>query len=131
MPNQQCITAALALIVLAGCGSHSSPPLWPGSKYTEADRSKAMLRALDYIDRSASDPANFAAQGSDYLYCFYSIAATASEPELRAAAARIAPGYARKWAAARSVIRPGIDQNELSDMIFGWLPASLIGESDA
>jgi hypothetical protein len=105
--------------------------LWPGSKYTEADRLKSMLRALDYIDRSASNPANFAAQGSDYLYCFYSISATASEPELRAAAARIAPNYARKWAATKSVLRPGIDQNELSDRVFGWLPASLIGENDA
>src|SRR6266849_2251825 len=76
----------LLAVALVGCGTPVSPKLWPGSKYTEADRSKAMLRALAYIDRSARVPENFTAQASDYLYCFYSIAVTASEPELSAAA---------------------------------------------
>jgi hypothetical protein len=131
MSNPHCITVALAILSLGGCTSHASPPLWPGSKYTEADRIHAMLRALDYVGRSASNPDNFAAQGSDYLYCLYSIAATAREPELRDEAGRLGRIYAKKWAIAKSTLRPGTDQNELSDIVFGWLPASLLGESDA
>src|ERR1700691_1159495 len=99
----------VALVLLAGCapqrrGTPGLVPLWPGSKYTEADRTRAMLRALDYIDRSARAPKNFGAQASDYTYCFYSIAATARDPELRAAATRLAPVYAKRWAAASATV---------------------------
>jgi len=90
-----------------------------------------MLKALDYIDRSARVPENFAAQASDYTYCFYSIAATARDPELRAAAARLAPTYAKRWAETAATVPPNANSDEVSDMVFGWLPASLLGESDA
>ena len=125
-----------ALVLLAGCGPQGriAPglvPLWPGSKYTEADRARAMLRALDYIDQSARVPRNFAAQASDYTYCFYSIATTARNPELRAAAARLAPVYAERWADTASTIPGNATSDDIADMIFGWLPASLLGESDA
>ena len=125
------LSAVLVAILLTGCAAPSSPPLWPGSKYTEADRIKAMLRALDYIDRSARTPANFDGQASEYLYCFYSIAATAKEPELREAAGRLAPGYAKKWAATRAIVPPNANLGDVADLVFGWLPASLLGESDA
>ncbi len=124
-----CLT--LAAIILTGCSSHASPPLWPGSKYTEADRTRAMLRALAYIERSAAVPANFEGQDADYVYCFYSIAATARDPQLHAAAARIGPTYARKWAATRSVVPPNANADKVCHLTFGWLPASLLGESDA
>jgi hypothetical protein len=121
----------LLLGLLSGCNSHASPPLWPGSKYTEADRTNAMLRALQFIDRSASDPKQFQSQDGDYTYCFYSIAATARDPQLRAAAARIAPGYARKWAATRSTLPPDANADKVCHWVFGWLPASLLGEDDS
>ena len=118
-------------ILLTGCGSHASAPLWPGSKYTEADRTRSMLRALDYIDRSARVPANFEAQASDYLYCFYSIATTARNPELRAAAARLAPVYAKRWAETYNKVPANGSPDDIADLAFGWLPASLLGQSDA
>ena len=90
-----------------------------------------MLRALDYIARSAKVPANFAAQPSDYLYCFYSIATTASEPELRAAAAPLAKEYAKKWAADYGTVPEHGSPDDIAELAFGWLPASLLGESDA
>ena len=126
-----CGLPILTALVLAGCGSPERVPLWPGSKYTEADKSKAMLRALDYIDRTARVPKGFAAQASDYTYCFYSIAATAREPELRAAAARLARVYAKRWAEMEASIPVDATSDDVADMIFGWLPASLLGESDA
>jgi hypothetical protein len=125
------IAATVLFGLLSGCTPYGSAPLWPGSKYTEADRTKAMLRALDFIDRSASVPGNFQAQASDYVYCFYSIAATARDPELRAAAARLAPVYAHKWAKMRATIPPGTDYNELADLLAGWVSAALAGEDDA
>ena len=91
----------------------------------------AMLRALEYIDRSARVPKNFATQASDYTYCFYSIAATARDPELRTAAARLVSIYAKRWAETAATVPSNATSDDVADMIFGWLPASLLGESDA
>jgi len=127
----KCSLPIVLLALLCGCAAQPSPPLWPGSKYTEADRTKAMLRALNYINQSASVAENFAGQDSDYLYCFYSIAATARDPQLRAAASRMAAPYAKRWSATRGTVPPDANPAKIAHLVFGWLPASLLGESDA
>ena len=116
--------------LLASCARPASPPLWSGSKYTEADRIKATLRALEFINQSASKPGNFNDWASDYTYCFYSIAATSRDPELKAAAAKLAPIYAHKWAAMRATVPPDASLGEVCDRVFGWLSAALAGEDD-
>jgi hypothetical protein len=88
-----------------------------------------MLRALAYIERSAD--AHFHSQASDYLYCFYSIAVTARNPELKAEAARVAPIYAKKWADSYSNVPSGGTADDIADLVFGWLPASQLGQNDA
>src|SRR4029077_19797061 len=103
----------------------------PGSKYTEADRTRALLRALEFLHRSSSSPNNFDAWASDYLFCFYEISSTARNPELRAEATRLARGHENKWAAARPVVPANASSNELADLVFGWYPAALLGQSDA
>ena len=123
--------AALALVALTGCYSARNPPLWPGSKYTEADRSSAMRRALAYIERSADKPANFADYGTDFLYCFYSIAASARDPELSAAAARLARGTAARWAKSHAVVPRRANADDVADLVFGWLAASQLGQDDS
>jgi hypothetical protein len=118
------------ILILAGCSSNASKPLWPGSKFTESDRTNAMLRALAYIQKSADDSKNLASQ-ADYLYCFYSIADTARDPQLRAAAARIAPKYAKMWAKNHATVSANAGPNTVAGLIFGWLPAALLGEDDS
>ena len=117
--------------MLAGCSPTGRVPLWPGAKYTEADKSRAMMRALDYIDHSARLPKNFSTWGSDYLYCFYSIAATADDTELRATAARLGSVYARRWAKEQATVPANATTLQIAFLVFGWLPAELLGESDA
>jgi hypothetical protein len=90
-----------------------------------------MLRALDYIERSARAPKQFSRWGSDYLYCFYSLAVTARDPELRAAAARLASEFAKRWANMEATVPPNAGSADIAFMVFGWLPAELLGESDA
>lgn len=89
-----------------------------------------MLRALAYIDQSASKPANFAVYGTDYLYCFYSIAASARDPELIAAAERIGRRVAKRWAASHAVVTAGANADDVADLAFGWLAASQLGQDD-
>jgi hypothetical protein len=120
------------LLALAFSGCASGPrPLWPGSKYTEADRANAMLRALDFIDRSAADQKRFESQASDYLGCFYSIADTARDPRLRNRAARLARETAQRWAKLYPAVPADAGADYIADLVFGWLSASEIGLSDA
>ncbi len=122
--------AVLTVSVLAGCNAPADAPLWPGSKYTQGDRSKALMRAIEYIDRSAADPVNFAQQGGDYLYCFYSIANTTRDPALRAAAERMGREYAKRWANTHSKVPANANANSVAALVFGWLSASRLGQSD-
>jgi hypothetical protein len=120
----------VAALVLAGYAATPDQPLWPGSKYTEAARSKALLRALAFIDHSADDPAHFRESGSDYLYCFSSIARTARNPVLSAAAARMGTKYAKRWAEMYANIPAGVDADDTADLVFGWYAASELGQND-
>ena len=115
---------------MAGCGTRDQP-LWPGSKYTERQRHRAMMRALAYIDRSAGVPANFSEFGSDYLYCFYSIAATARDPELQEAARRAGIRSADRWARMYGTVPEDAGSDYIADLVFGWLAASGLGQDDA
>jgi hypothetical protein len=124
------VAAILVAMTLAGCNS-APKPLWPGSKYTEADRLSAMDRALSFIERSAADRKNFESQASDYLSCFYSIADTARDPQLRSRADRLAHETARRWAALYPVVPSRVSANDVGDLVFGWLEASELGVSDA
>src|SRR5919206_4264564 len=51
-----------------------SRPLWPGARFTEADRQRALLRGLNFIYRTARERANFDTYGGDYVWCFYTLA---------------------------------------------------------
>ena len=122
--------AVLAVSVFVGCNSPADEPLWPGSKYTEGNRSKALMRAIQYIDQSANNPKNFLDQGSDYLYCFYSIATTARDSALQTAAERMGRKYAKQWAKTSSKVPATPRPNEIADLVSGWLSASRLGQSD-
>ncbi len=120
----------LTLGVVAGCGPSANSPLWPGSKYKESDRLRAMMRALTYIDHSARKPANFTAYGTDYLYCFASIAMSARDPELQAAASKLGRDTAMRWVKTNAAVPANANADDVADLVFGWLAASQLGQSD-
>ncbi len=110
--------ALLAILCLTGCTSNNP-------------RDRAIRKALDFIDRSASDPRNFADYGADYLFCFYTTAASTADPELRDAAARIGRKHAKRWAATKMVVTPNASADEVGDMVEGWYAASRLGQDDS
>jgi hypothetical protein len=128
---------ALALALsLAGCGDSARKPLWPGSKYTEADRDRAIRKALLFIEHSADDPRNFAQFGSDYLFCFSSIAAAATDPTLPLEANRFGRILANRWAIENSADRVGElppakrTADAIADLVGGWYGATLLNADD-
>src|SRR2546423_15368810 len=57
--------------------------LWPGSRFTEGQRARAVRRGLEFIYRTALDQNNFETYGSDYLWCFYTVGASVSDARVR------------------------------------------------
>jgi len=74
-----------------------SKPLWPGARYSDADRDLAIERGLEFINLIASRPEDFSHFGHDLIFCFYTISNTAKNARLRARARELVIRYARQW----------------------------------
>ena len=107
-----------------------SAPLWEGARYTHADKARAIRRGLDFVYRTAKDEKNYAEYGSDYLWCFYTIAATASDPDLKAQAGKMARERARAWRRIHPRVPNDVDAEDVADMVFGALAADAMGPRD-
>ena len=72
-------------------------PLWPGSRFTETDRKRALERALSYIYRTSLNRTNFASYASDYLWCFYTLSSVVGDQSLKQEARRMGLERALAW----------------------------------
>jgi hypothetical protein len=121
-----CLFAALA----PSAAGQTSRALWPGSRFTAADRARAVRRGLDFIYRTARDPSNFETYGSDYLWCFYTVGVSVSDPSVRAAARRMGVERARQWRREHRSLPEDADANTVSDYAFGSDAADSLGLRD-
>ena len=90
------LPAFAALIGVFPWGLEAEPaprPLWPGSRYTDEDRDRAVERGLEFLHGIAADPEAFARWGSDLIWCFYSISETSANARQRGLARGM--GYER------------------------------------
>jgi hypothetical protein len=102
-------------------------PLWDGARYTHADKARAVRRGLEFIYKTAKDRKNFAEYGSDYLWCFYTVASTTSDPDLKARAGKMAQERAREWRRIHPRVPDNADAEDVSDLVFGALAADSLG----
>jgi hypothetical protein len=102
-------------------------PLWEGARYTREDKARAIRRGLDFIYKTAQEPTNYAEYGSDYLWCFYSIAATTSDPDLKRRAGKMARERAREWRRIHPGVPDDADAEDIADLVFGALAADEVG----
>ncbi|MBC7932603.1 MAG: hypothetical protein H7Z38_18745, partial [Rubrivivax sp.] len=107
-----------------------SRPLWPGSRFTEGHRARAVRRGLRFIYRTALDENNFAQYGSDYLWCFYTVGASVSDAGLRRMARRMGVERARRWRQTHRTLPAGATAQEVSDFAFGSDAADSLGLRD-
>ena len=115
---------------LAGCNSGSNKPLWPGAHFTERDRTAALERGLAFIYKTALDAKNFDSFGSDYLWCFYEIAATSADPHFAGQARTMGRERAQVWRRTHAHAAPDLSADDLSDLLFGAYAAEQLGFSD-
>ena len=104
--------------------------LWPGSRFTSAERARAVRRGLDFIYRTARETSNFETYGGDYLWCFYTIGESVSDPVVRAAARRMGRERARHWRRTHRRLPEDADANIVSEYAFGSDAADSLGLTD-
>jgi len=105
-------------------------PLWPGSRFNAADRARAVRRGLDFIYRTSLSPSNFETYGSDYLWCFYTIGESVSDPSVRRTARRMGVERARHWRRTHPSLPDDADAGTVIDYAFGGEAAESLGLPD-
>jgi hypothetical protein len=120
------------LVLSAGVAPSSliAQPLWPGARFTEAERRRAVGRGLRFIYQTALDERNFKEYGSDYLWCFYTVGASVRDAGVRRAARRMGVERARHWRRTHRTLPADLDAATLSDYAFGHDAATSLGLRD-
>lgn len=95
----------------------------------DAERARAIERGLQFIYRVASNPKDFAEWGDDMLWCFYSISASAKDPEVREMAYKMGHERAIEWRRIHPE-PPADDVDDLSNFVFGTDAADRLGVRD-
>lgn len=105
-------------------------PLWPGSRWTDAARRRAVLRGLRFIYRTSLGKKNFAAYGSDYLWCFYTLSEALADKEARSLARSFGRERALYWRKLHPSLPAGADAGLIADYAFGSDAADSLGLRD-
>lgn len=116
----------LVLHILIFCFAGSA-----ASASSTEERHAAIERALGFIHTVASDNSNFARYGGDLLWCLYSISHTSRDPELSAAAGRMARDLAGRWRASHRHVPANASAVEIYLLVEGAYAAERLGLPDA
>jgi len=105
-------------------------PLWPGARFTAEQRQRAIERGLNYIYSITKVPKNFVDYGPDFLWCFFSLADSATDPWLKENAMRMGRERARLWRRQHRTVPKGADADDIADLVFGCQAADALGVED-
>jgi hypothetical protein len=105
-------------------------PLWPGARYTVGERARAIRHGMRFIEGSARVEKNFAENADDYLWCFYSIAATAADPALRRQAWRMGVERATQWRRDHREVPADAQADDVVALVSGSYAADRLGVHD-
>ncbi len=123
------VSIAIAL-VQAGDWTYGAP-LWPGSRYTQADRDRAIERGLNFIYHSiATNAKDFQDWGSDLLFAFYKISETSQSPQLRRMASAMGRERAQEWRRIHPTVPKNADAYDVIDLASGNDAAERLGVPD-
>jgi hypothetical protein len=120
------VALAPALLPLPADGK----PLWPGARYSDADRANAIRRGMRFLHRTAMNPKHFDEHNDDLLWCFYTIATTAADAQLRARAWQIGRERARHWRRKTRSVPADADADTIVALVSGGLAADRLGIPD-
>jgi hypothetical protein len=119
------------LITAIAAAQSAAAPLWTGSRYTVAQRDRAVQRGLEFIYKTSLDPDTFSDWGHDLLWCFYTISATAQNPQLRQSARTMGGERAKEWRRIHPTVPGDAGADDIADLVFGSDAAQRLGVPDA
>lgn len=125
------VVLAAAAVALEMAATPVAPRLWPGARYTVADRDRAAVRALNYIYAVARDRATFGDWGHDLLMCFANVASTSGNRKLAGMAARMGRERAVAWRRLYPKVPGNAAASLIADLVTGSLYANAFGVRDA
>lgn len=96
----------------------------------EAARTRAIQRGLEFVYRTACDPANFEEYGFDYLSCLSSISSTSKDKHLRRTALKMCQERVRFWCETHLTIPSQLDADTVTELVFARDAAERIGMPD-
>ena len=128
--SAQASRAATRTRAKAQVAAARSRPLWPGARFTEAARARAIRRGLRFIYRTALGRANFDRYGDDYVWCFYTISATVDDPVVQRTAQRMGVERARLWRRLHRTLPDDADAATIEDYVSGSDAADSLGVRD-
>ncbi len=121
---------AILALLLATCGAPRPQPLWPGARYTTADRDAAVRRGLDFVIKMARDHQVFEDYAPDLLFALHNIADTSADRELRRIAFEASRERAREYRRLHPALPPEPDAPMLAVLAYGSWAADNIGIPD-
>jgi hypothetical protein len=104
--------------------------LWPGSRFTEAMRSRAVLRGLNFIYRTSLKRRNFEDYGPDFIWCFYTLSVAVRDEKVRRAAHQMGVERARLWRREHRFVPADADAGLISELAYGNDAAESLGLRD-
>ena len=127
------LAAVVAAATLIGSWAHPSDgaPLWPGSRFRQADRDRALRRGLHFIyETIARNPRYFRIYGYDLMEAFYNISATSLDPELRREARGMGHERAVEWRRLYPTVSEPLDADRVRALVLGNDVAERLGVAD-
>lgn len=104
--------------------------LWPGSRFTEAMRERAVMRGLNFIYRTSLKRRNFEDYGPDYIWCFYTLSTAFKDGRARHTARRMGLERARLWRREHRSVPADADARLISELAYGNDAAESLGLRD-
>ncbi|MDT5061347.1 MAG: hypothetical protein QOH63_1806 [Acidobacteriota bacterium] len=104
--------------------------IWPGSRFTEAMRARAVLRGLNFIYRTSLKRRNFENYGSDFIWCFYTLSVAVQDENVRRAAHRMGLERASLWRREHRSVPADADAGLISELAYGNDAAESLGLRD-
>jgi hypothetical protein len=127
MPPRRSVRIGLICLLAALPVASAPARLWEGSEYTAAQRDRAVLRGLRFIESVAENPKYLEGYGDDLLWCLYSVSRTSADARVRQEAAGAARRAARRWGQSHSVLPAHPDADDLLSLATGHAVLERLG----
>jgi hypothetical protein len=110
--------------------ARQDPSIWPGSRFTEGRRKRAIMSGLNFIYRASLVWENFENYGPDFLWCFYTLSEAVQDADFRREARRMGVERAREWRREHPGVPATAGAQLISDLVFGNDAAEGLGVRD-